>query len=56
MKTFAVIDSESTKVVDLIVADSKQTAESITGKTCVEYQHVIPGYTYQNGVFSSPEE
>ena len=52
MATFAVLDGET--VINLIVADSKEDAESVSEKTCVEY--VVPeiGYTYTNETFVKP--
>jgi hypothetical protein len=35
MAYFAVIDGN--KVIDAIVADTLETAESVSGKTCIEY-------------------
>lgn len=52
MKTFAVIDAA--KVVDFIISESKEQAEESTGKTCVEYFNVVPGWTYVDGTFISP--
>jgi hypothetical protein len=51
MKTFAVI--EATSIVNVILAESLETAESITGKTCIEYTNEPAeiGGTYENGVF-----
>lgn len=52
MKTFAVIENEI--VINTIVADSKEIAEQVTEKNCVEYWQVEPGWTYVNGVFAPP--
>jgi hypothetical protein len=51
MPNFAVIDGES--VLNTIVADSKEVAEEVTGKTCIEFtdQSAEPGGTYSGGVF-----
>jgi hypothetical protein len=51
MPNFAVLDGES--VIDLIVADSKDIAESLTNKNCVEYTTTKAqiGGTYVNGHF-----
>lgn len=56
MATFAVINNET--VENCIVAESLANAESISGKTCVEYFCVQPGWTYSNGIFieGTPEE
>lgn len=54
MKNFAII--ENGIVENIIIAESKSIAESLTGKTCVEYDengnnraHI--GLSYNNGVF-----
>jgi len=55
---FAVI--ENGLVSNLIVADSKPIAEQVTGKTCVDYTNLEPGFLptvglgYSNGVFEQP--
>jgi hypothetical protein len=51
MPNFAVVDGES--VINTIVADSKQVAEEVTGKTCIEFttESAEPGGTYSGGVF-----
>lgn len=51
-KTFAVI--ENGVVVNCIVAESQETAESLTQLTCVEYLNVEVGLLYADGVFSIP--
>lgn len=49
MKSFAVLD-ENNKVVNMIVAESLDDAQSVTGQTCVEYSMdtkiVNIGYNY----------
>lgn len=40
MANYAVIDNE--KVVNVVVADSIETAEQVTGKTCIEYTEEAP--------------
>lgn len=40
MKTFAVI--EDNKVINVIIADSKEIAEETTGKLCIEYTEENP--------------
>jgi hypothetical protein len=55
MTNFAVI--ENNIVENIIIADTKEIAETITGKTCVTYTQDNPaavGYTYANGVFAEP--
>lgn len=51
MPNFAVLDGEL--VINVIVADSKEAAEEITGMTCVESisERAEPGGTYSGGVF-----
>ncbi len=54
MATFAVIDSNI--VENIIVADTKEIAEEVTGKECVEYTDSNPahiGWTYANDVFTA---
>jgi hypothetical protein len=51
-KTFAVI--EDGVVVNCIVGYTKEVVEELTGKTCVEYQIVEPGWLYSEGIFSKP--
>ena len=57
MATFAVMNSN---IVDnIIVADTKEIAEQVTGKECIEYTDANPagiGYTYVDGVFAAPVE
>jgi hypothetical protein len=56
MNTFAVI--EDNKVINIIVADTKEIAEQVTGQTCVEYTEENPvgiGYTYDGENFIEPE-
>lgn len=57
MATFAVINSNI--VENIIVADTKEIAEEVTGKTCVEYTDSNPagiGWSYADGVFTAPVE
>lgn len=51
MATFAVIDG--TNVLNTILADSKEIAEQVTGKTCVAYttEPAEPGGQYIDGQF-----
>jgi hypothetical protein len=55
MPNFAVLDGES--VINIIVADSKEIAESLTGKDCVEATSVKAqvGGTYSEGNFIEPK-
>lgn len=52
MAKFAVIDGEN--VINTILAESKEIAEQITGKTCIEFttESAEIGGTYINGVFA----
>jgi hypothetical protein len=53
MGNFAVLD-ENNKVTNIIVADSKEIAEEVTGLPCVEYTDSNPaiiGLGYADGVF-----
>ena len=53
MANFAVLD-ENSKVSNIIVADSKEIAEQVTGLPCVEYTDANPailGLGYADGVF-----
>lgn len=55
MKTYAVI--ENNKVVNVIVADSKEIAEEITNLTCIEYaanSGVGIGWTYDGTNLARP--
>lgn len=55
MATFAVI--ESNKVTNVIVADTKEVAETVTGLTCIEYTEENPagiGWTYNGSAFEQP--
>jgi len=57
MATFAVIDSNI--VENVIVADTKEIAEEVTGKECIEYTEENPaqiGWTYADGVFTALAE
>ena len=52
MANFAVINGEN--VINTILAESKETAEQITGFTCIEYttEPAEINGTYINGVFA----
>lgn len=55
MKTFAVIEEQ--KVVNIIIADSKEIAEETTGKLCIEYTEKNPagiGWDYDGVLFIPP--
>jgi len=56
MAYFATLD-ENNKVTNIIVADSQEIAEEITGVPCVEYTEKNPaiiGLSYSNGIFEQP--
>ena len=53
---FAVVN-ESNIVENIIICDSKEVAEAVTKKICIEYTNENPagiGWTYDNGVFIAP--
>jgi hypothetical protein len=55
MANFAVI--KDGVVTNVIVADTKEIAELVTGLTCVEYTDENPagiGWTYDGSVFAAP--
>ena len=55
MATFAVI--KDGVVENCIISESLETAEEVTGLTCIEYQAediVSIGFTYADGVFTNP--
>jgi hypothetical protein len=56
MATFAVINDNT--VENIIVADTKEIAEQVVGKKCIEYTEENPaqiGWTYADGAFAAPE-
>lgn len=52
MATWAVLEGEN--VINHITADTKETAEEVTGKTCVQTFIVAPGWKYVDGKFIEP--
>lgn len=57
MAKFAVINDNI--VENIIVADTKEIAEEVVRKICIEYTDENPvgiGYTYADGVFTAPVE
>lgn len=55
MATFAVV--ENNLVTNVIVADTVEIAEEVTGKTCIEYDDENPagiGWTYDGEKFIAP--
>jgi hypothetical protein len=53
MPKFAVVEEESNIVVNVIIADSKEIAEDITKKTCIniDTQYANIGNLYIDGTF-----
>lgn len=56
MVEFAVL--EGIKIINVIVAETKQIAEEVTNKPCVELPPLSTGigWTYENGIFTAPVE
>lgn len=55
MKNFAVV--KNYEVINMVVADSKEIAESLTSLECVEYATHADcgiGWTYIDGVLAAP--
>jgi len=55
MTNYAVLNNNT--VTNVIVADTKEIAETVTGLTCVEYTDENPagiGYTYDGENFIAP--
>lgn len=55
MANYAVINDN--KVINMIVCDSKETAEQVTGAVCIEYTNENPidiGYIWNGSVFTKP--
>lgn len=55
MANYAVIDNNI--VINIIVADTKEVAEQVTGLTCVEYTDENPagiGWSYDGENFIAP--
>lgn len=55
MAYYAVIDNN--KVINTIVAETKEIAELVTNSTCVEFTYEIPagiGWTYEEEKFIAP--
>lgn len=56
MATYAIV--ENNLVTNVIIADTLQIAEEVTGKTCVEYNEDNPagiGWTYDGEKFIAPQ-
>jgi len=57
MKNFAVLDSEL-RVENVVIADSKEGAEEITGKQCIEYRDlrsIQTSWLWDGEKFNSPD-
>jgi hypothetical protein len=57
MATFAVMSGD--KVINTIIADTKETAEQVTSSICIEYTEENPagiGWTYNGSTFEQPIE
>lgn len=56
MANYGVIENDI--IVNVVVAADKETAEVVTGRTCVELPllDVGIGWTYKDGNFLSPEQ
>ena len=57
MATFAVLINDV--VSNVIVADSKEIAEQVTSRTCIEYTEENPagvGWTWDGSKFTEPVE
>lgn len=55
MATFAVL--KDNKVINVIIADTKEIAEQVTNKTCIEYTEENPAgidWTYNGSEFIAP--
>lgn len=57
MANYAVIQND--KVVNIIIADSKEIAEEVTGLVCIEYTEENPagiGWNWDGNNFINPSE
>jgi hypothetical protein len=55
MKKFAVV--QNSIVTNILIAESQEIAEQVTGQTCVEYTDSNPavrGLSYNNETFEQP--
>lgn len=58
MPKFAVMDNNNI-VENIIVADNKEIAESVVGKTCIEYTSENPAYIglgWDGNTFEQPKQ
>lgn len=56
MATYAIV--ENNLVRNIIVADTLEIAQEVTGKTCIEYNDTNPagiGWTYDGEKFVAPQ-
>jgi hypothetical protein len=56
MANFAIIENDI--VTNVIVADSQEIAQEVTGKTCIEYTEKNPagiGWSYDGKTFIPPK-
>lgn len=56
MATYAIV--ENNLVTNVIIADTVEIAEQVTGKTCIEYNESNPagiGWTYDGKKFIAPQ-
>lgn len=57
MANYAVMSGNT--VTNVIVCDSKEVAEQVTGATCIEYTNENPagiGYTWDGSAFIAPSQ
>jgi hypothetical protein len=57
MATFAVLNNN--KVINVIIADTKEIAEEVTSSPCIEYTEENPAgidWTYNGSTFEEPTE
>ena len=54
MANYAVIENEL--IINVIVAETKEIAEQVTGKLCISLPHmdVGIGWSYKGGTFTAP--
>lgn len=55
MPNYGVVENDL--ITNVIVAENKEIAETVTNKLCVELPHydVGIGWTYKGGIFSAPD-
>lgn len=54
MPNYAIVENKL--ITNIIVAETKEIAETVTGQTCIELPHydVGRGWTYEGGTFTAP--